>query len=112
MKENKYNGHIYLNNIFDEELNFYLKNSLEIKQDSILNKIFLPYVKISPSTENQLNNDLILKLKDIKMFINNHNIEKAYNSLNNINDFEIFFDVSFNQMNNYLNFKREIYKIK
>ena len=46
------------------------------------------------------------------MFINNHNIEKAYNSLNNINDFEIFFDVSFNQMNNYLNFKREIYKIK
>lgn len=107
----KYKGHDYLKNKFDEEINNFLKERVN-KSSTFINKILLPYVKISPSSENSINDDLLLKIERVKKFIINENIDKAYNNLILIENYEKIFIVSYFEMNNYRNFKAEIDKLK
>ena len=107
----KYKGHDYLKNKFDEEINNFLKERVN-KSSTFINKILLPYVKISPSSENSINDDLLLKIERVKKFIINENIDKAYNNLILIDNYEKIFIVSYFEMNNYRNFKAEIDKLK
>ena len=107
----KYKGHDYLKNKFDEEINNFLKERVN-NSSTFINKILLPYVKISPSSENSINDDLLLKIERVKKFIINENIDKAYNNLILIDNYEKIFIVSYFEMNNYRNFKAEIDKLK
>ena len=107
----KYKGHDYLKNKFDEEINNFLKERVN-KSSTFINKILLPYVKISPSSENSINDDLLLKIERVKKFIINENIDKAYNNLTLIENYEKIFIVSYFEMSNYINFKAEIHKLK
>lgn len=111
LNDMKYKGHDYLKNKFDEEINNFLKERVN-KSSTFINKILLPYVKISPSSENSINDDLLLKIERIKKFIINENIDKAYNNLILIENYEKIFIVSYFEMNNYRNFKAEIDKLK
>ena len=107
----KYKGHDYLKNKFDEEINNFLKERVN-NSSTFINKILLPYVKISPSSENSINDDLLLKIERVKKFIINENIDKAYNNLTLIENYEKIFIVSYFEMSNYINFKAEIHKLK
>ena len=111
LNDMKYKGHDYLKNKFDEEINNFLKERVN-KSSTFINKILLPYVKISPSSENSINDDLLLKIERVKKFIINENIDKAYNNLILIDNYEKIFIVSYFEMNNYRNFKAEIDKLK
>tara|TARA_Y100001980_G_C14525482_1_gene300971 strand:+ start:274 stop:1158 length:885 start_codon:yes stop_codon:yes gene_type:complete len=111
LNDMKYKGHDYLKNKFDEEINNFLKERVN-KSSTFINKILLPYVKISPSSENSINDDLLLKIERVKKFIINENIDKAYNNLILIENYEKIFIVSYFEMNNYRNFKAEIDKLK
>ena len=111
LNDMKYKGHDYLKNKFDEEINNFLKERVN-KSSTFINKILLPYVKISPSSENSINDDLLLKIERVKKFIINENIDKAYNNLILIENYEKIFIVSYFEMNNYMNFKAEINKLK
>ncbi len=111
LKNNKYKGHKFLENQFNDEVNLYLKSIINVNS-SFLNKIFLPYINLSPTSENIIIDEKILILEEIKLYIKNRNISKAYESINKIKNYEEFFQVSFNEMKNYNNFIIEISRIK
>ena len=73
---------------FDTEVNLYLKNN-EPKW-KFFNKILLPYINVSPSSENKINDDKILSRRN-KISYRNRNIDKALNILNKFDDYELFF---------------------
>ena len=110
LKRNKYKGHLFLEDQFNDEVNLYLKNIVN-NNNSLFNKIFLPYIDLSPSSENIISDEKILILEETKFFIKNRNITKAYNNLSKIENYKVFFKVSLNEMNNYNNFIKEISKL-
>ena len=110
LKRNKYKGHLFLESQFNDEVNLYLKNIVN-ENNSLFNKIFLPYIKLSPSSENIIFDEKILILEETKFFIKNRNITKAYDSISRINNYKVFFKVSLNEMNNFNNFITEISKL-
>ena len=85
--------------------------SITSENNSLFNKIFLPYIDLSPSSENIISDEKILILEETKFFIKNRNITKAYNNLSKIENYKVFFKVSLNEMNNYNNFIKEISKL-
>ena len=110
LKRNKYKGHLFLEDQFNDEVNLYLKNIVN-NNNSLFNKVFLPYINLSPSSENIISDEKILILEETKFFIKNRNITKAYDSLSKIENYKVFFKVSLNEMNNYNNFIKEISKL-
>ena len=110
LKKYKYKGHLFLEDQFNDEVNLYLKNIVN-NNNSLFNKIFLPYIDLSPSSENIISDEKILILEETKLFIKNRNISKAYDSLSKIENYKVFFKVSLNEMNNYNNFIKEISKL-
>ena len=110
LKRNKYKGHLFLEDQFNDEVNLYLKNIVN-NNNSLFNKIFLPYIDLSPSSENIISDEKILILEETKFFIKNRNITKAYDSLTKIENHKVFFKISLNEMNNYNNFIKEISKL-
>ena len=110
LKRNKYKGHLFLENQFNDEVNLYLKNIVN-NNNSLFNKIFLPYINLSPSSENVISDEKILILEKTKFFIKNRNITKAYDSISKIENYNVFFKISLNEMNNYNNFITEISKL-
>lgn len=111
LKEKKYKGHAFLEDQFSFEINLYLKNIIE-KENNILSNIILPYINLSPTSENIITDKKVLILKEIKDFIKNREIDKAYDKINSIERYEDFFLISYTEMKNYNNFIREISKIK
>ena len=110
LKRNKYKGHLFLEDQFNDEVNLYLKNIVN-NNNSLFNKVFLPYINLSPSSENIISDEKILILEETKFFIKNRNITKAYDNLGKIENHKVFFKVSLNEMNNYNNFITEISKL-
>tara|TARA_A100001011_G_C14117299_1_gene759643 strand:+ start:51 stop:929 length:879 start_codon:yes stop_codon:yes gene_type:complete len=111
LKNKKYKGHIFLENQFNDEVNLYLKSIMK-ENNNFLNKIILPYINLSPSSENTIIDEKILILDEIKFHIKNRNIAKAYYSMNKIEKYEIFFQVSSNEMKNYNSFIKALIEIK
>ena len=111
LKNKKYKGHMFLENQFNDEVNLYLKSIMN-KNNNFLNKIFLPYINLSPSSENKIIDERILILDEIKFNIKNRNINKAYYSMNKIEKYEMFFQVSSNEMKNYNDFIKALIEIK
>ncbi len=110
LKINKYKGHVFLEDQFNDEVNLYLKNIMN-ENNNLFNKIFLPYINLSPSSENIIFDEKILILEETKFFIKNRNISKAYDSISRIENYKVFFKVSLNEMKNYNTFIAEISKL-
>ena len=110
LKRNKYKGHSFLEDQFNEEVNLYLKNIVD-NNNSLFNKIFLPYINLSPSSENIISDEKILILEETKFFIKNRNITKAYITISKIENYKIFFKASLKEMKNYNSFITEISKL-
>ena len=111
LKNKKYKGHMFLENQFNDEVNLYLKSIMN-ENNNFLNKIFLPYISLSPSSENTTIDERILLLDEIKFHIKNSNITKAYYTMNKIENYELFFQVSLNEMKNYNAFIKALIEIK
>ena len=107
-----YKGHDYLEKVYDNEVSTFLKTKLDKDPNSIFSKIVLPYVRVSPSSENLVTDDLIINIKKIKNNIQNGNFEIAYDHLIKIHNFENNFEVSNTELSKYLEFKMELQKIK
>ncbi len=107
-----FKGYKYLSNVFDEEVNIYLKKTINKNQDSLFNKIVLPYLDISPTTENPITNDIILKIKNIKSNIESNDIENAEKNLKSILDSNNIFKTTLFEIDKYLKFKNELHKLK
>ena len=112
LSNNPFKGHEYLKNKFNEEVNIYLKKTINTNPDSIFSKIILPYLEISPTSENMITNDLILKIKKINLHIENRNVESALKDIKSIDNYMNIFKLSSLEINKYLNFKSELYNLK
>ncbi len=110
LKRNKFKGHLFLEDQFNDEVNLYLKNIVN-ENNSLFNKIFLPYINLAPSSENIISDEKILILEETKFFIKNRNIIKAFESISKIENYKIFFKSSLKEMNNYNSFITEISKL-
>ena len=111
LKNNKYKGHTFLENQFKVEVDLYLKNMTK-QNNNFINKVLLPYISLSPSSENTIIDEKVLLLQEINFYIKNRKIIKAYDSISKIQRYEDFFQISSNEMKNYKNFIKEISKIK
>ncbi len=112
LKEDKYKGHYFLETKFESELNIFLKSIINNNSNFFIKKIILPYVTISPSNINKINNETIIKLNNIKSYIEKRDIKKALNGITKIDKYDSYFKHSINEMKKYLNFKTEILKLK
>jgi len=99
-----FKGYINLENIFSNESNVYLKTTINKNQGSLLNNIILPYLDVSPSTENNIIDNQVLLLKEIGKELENKNIQKAFEDLKSISNYEIFFSESLIEINKYNKF--------
>ena len=111
LKNKKYKGHTFLEDQFKAEVDLYLKNIMK-EDNNFINKILLPYISLSPSSENIIVDEKVLLLEEINFYIKNRKIEKAYLSISKIERFEDFFQISSNEMKNYNNFIKELSRIK
>ncbi len=107
-----FNGYVYLNKIFDDEVNMYIKKRLTDNEDSFFKKIILPYLDVSPTTENQITDDTILKIKEIKRNINNKKIDNAFKNLLTIKNYNNIFQITSSEIDKYLKFKNELISLK
>ena len=107
-----FKGYDYLSTTFEEEVNIYLKKLINKKPESFFSKIILPYLDVSPSTENIITNDLIIKIKKVKINIQNRNIKNSLINLKTIKDYEKSFKISTIEIKKYLDFKNEISNLK
>ncbi len=106
-----FKGHKNLKNIFSNEVNLLLKKTINKNNDSLLNSIILPYLIVSPSTENIIDDPEIISLRQISRELDNKNIEKALDELKYINNYEIVFSQTLLEINKYIKFINTLHKI-
>ncbi len=112
MSTNRFKGNKYLNNIFNEEVDAFLKKIINKNPDSLFNKIVLPYLEVSPTSENIVTSDIIIKIKEIKSNIENRNIENALKYIITIKEYEDHFRLTTIEIKKYINFKTELYSLR
>ena len=112
LSENPFKGYEYLNTVFDDEINHYTKKIINTNPDSLFSKIILPYIEVSPTTENKVTDDLILQIKKIKFDLENRKINDALKKLKTINNYDKEFEKTSNEINKLINFKFELYGLK
>ena len=112
LKQDPFKGFKNLKNIFNSETNLFLKENIIKKEDSLISKFLLPYLNISPSSENTITNNEILALSKISKNLDNKNIRKALDNFKAINNYKIKFTQSLEEINKYLNFVNELYLVK
>ena len=106
-----FKGYKNLKNIFRNEANQLLKKTIIQNKNSILNNIILPYLKVSPSTENIIKNPQVILLGQISKELDNKNIKKAFDDLRSINNYEVVFSETLFEMNKYIKFTDTLHKI-
>ena len=112
LKQDPFKGFKNLKNIFNSETNLFLKENIIKKEDSFISKFLLPYLNISPSSENTITNNEILALSKISKNLDNKNIRKALDNFKAINNYKIKFTQSLEEINKYLKFVNELYLVK
>ena len=105
---NPFKGYDYLISTFDYEVDLYLKKIISNNEDSFLNKIILPYINISPTTENQISDDQIILIKEIKKNFQNKKINNAYKKITSIENYRKNFGSTFSEIEKYINFNKEL----
>ena len=107
-----YKGHNNLEKTFEKELDLYLKTIINKDPNSFFGKLILPYLAVSPTSENNVNDDLILKIKNIQISIQKRDLKNAYENILKINNHENFFISTTTEISKYINFKAELLKHK
>ena len=86
----------------------FYKKAISNNEDSFLNKIILPYINISPTSENQISDDHIILIKEIKKNIQNKKIENVHKNITSIENYRKNFRSTFSEIEKYINFKKEL----
>ena len=104
LNNDPFKGYINLENIFSGESDTYLKTTINKNQGSLLSNIILPYLDVSPSTENNIIDNQVLLLKEIGKELENKNIQKVFEDLKSISNYKTFFSESLIEINKYNKF--------
>ena len=108
LKVKPYKGNSYVKDKFDQEVKTYLKKTISKNPNSFFSKFILPFIQVSPTSENQINNDFLLKIKEINLNLANNNIQKVNESIKSIENYKNIFPLSIIEIEKYLDFKKEL----
>ena len=87
----EYKGKQYTQKIFAEESNNYIKNKFNKDTNNIFRTVFSPYISISPSKQNNLEDQDLLSINNIEMLIKNKEYKKSLDKIKLIHKHEIFY---------------------
>ena len=103
LSNSPFKGHVFLKEAFNEEVNNYLKKLTTKNSNSLLSKVILPYVNVTPTSENIITNDIILKIKKIQSDIDKKDLENAFKKIKYIKEYKNIFKISSFEIDKYLN---------
>ena len=107
-----FKGYEYLKSTFELEANKHLKKLVNKNPNSFFGKIITNFINVSPTTENRISNNLIQKIKDINLHIENKDLDIVLKKLKTIEDYENIFEISLLETKKYLEFKLQLYGLK
>jgi len=94
----EYKGKQYTQKIFSEESNNYIRNKLNQNTNNFFSKVFLPYINISPSKQNNLEDEELLFINNIEKLIKNKEYKKSLDKIKLINQHEVFYSGTSKQL--------------
>ena len=94
----EYKGKQYTQKIFAEESNNYIKNKFNKDTNNIFRTVFFPYISISPSKQNNLEDQDLLSINNIEMLIKNKEYKKSLDKIKLINKHEVFYSETSKQL--------------
>ena len=93
-----FRGNEFLKDIFSQELDIYLKEKFNQNSLNIISKSLMSFVKIKPSKTNNIKNNETLLLKEISTLLEEKNYKISYTKIITLNNYEIYFKETINQI--------------
>ena len=105
-----FRGNEFLKDIYSQELNIYLKQNFNKNSFNIISKSLMSFVTIEPSKTNNINNNETLLLKEISALLEEKNYKTSYKKIITLDNYEIYFKETINQIQIANDFKTLINK--
>ena len=106
----KFRGNEFLKDIYAQELDLYLKEKFSINSLNVISKSLMSFVKIEPSKTNLIMNNETILLKEISSLLEEKNYKTSYKKIITLNNYEIYFKETINQIQIANDFKKLINK--
>ena len=110
IKLKNFRGNEFLKKIYSQELNLYLKEKFNKNSLNVISKSLMSFVKIEPSKTNLIMNNETILLKEISNLIEEKNYKISYTKIITLNNYEIYFKETINQIQIANDFKKLINK--
>ena len=106
-----FRGNEFLKDIYSKELDLYLKEKFNKNYSNIIPKSLMKFIAIEPSKKNIIKNNETLVLKEINTLLDEKNYQMSYKKIITLENFEIYFTETINQIQIANAFKELIDKI-
>ena len=105
-----FRGNEFLKNIYTQELDLYLKEKFNKNSLNVISKSLMSFVKIEPSKTNLIMDNETILLKEISNLLEEKNYKISYTKIITLNNYEIYFKETINQIQIANDFKKLINK--
>ena len=93
-----FRGNKFLKDIYSKELDLYLKEKFNKNYSNIISKSLMKFIAIEPSKKNIIKNNETLVLKEINTLLEEKNYEMSYKKIITLENFEMYFTETINQI--------------
>jgi hypothetical protein len=93
-----FRGNEFLKDIYSKELDLYLKEKFNKNYSNIIPKSLMKFIAIEPSKKNIIKNNETLVLKEINTLLDEKNYQMSYKKIITLENFEIYFTETINQI--------------
>ncbi len=105
-----FRGNEFLKDTYSQELDLYLKEKFNKNFRNIIYKFLISFVAIEPSKTNDIKNSKTLVLKEISTLLEEKNYKTSYRKIITLENYEIYFKETINQIQIANDFKTLINK--
>ena len=105
-----FRGNEFLKDAYSKELDFYLKEKHKYNSRNIISKSLMNLIAIEPSKTNNIKNNETLVLKEISALLEEKNYKTSYTKIITLENYEIYFKETINQIQIANDFKNLINK--
>ena len=110
IKLKNFRGNDFLKNIYSQELDIYIKEKFNKNSLNVISKSLMNFVAIEPSKTNDIKNNEILLLKEIRNLLEKKNYKLSYAKIITLDNYETYFKETINQIQIANDFKKLINK--
>ncbi|MDC0625112.1 hypothetical protein OAP76_05545 [Alphaproteobacteria bacterium] len=105
-----FRGNKFLKDTYSKELDLYLKEKINKNTRNIIYKSLMSFIVIEPSKTNDIKNSKTLVLKEISTLLEKKNYKASYTKIITLENYEIYFKETINQIQIANDFKKLINK--